>query len=742
MNNSLPITDIKKSQADPPLISVAHHIPGRIRLRLTDLKENPDYARSLSKFLLAQSGIIRVRVNSVAASVAISYYSPGDSLTAIADRFKSLIQQATLTKLASQEITPEPTSELENWSSLKLPLFTTIVSWLSNQSSLIWLRPVALASLLAVTLPIAQKASQSLWSERKINIDCLDLLALGLSYGQGKLVTPALVITLHELGDIIRDRTARSTETQTADLLDAIGHFAWVIREEQPLKIQSDQVQVGETVIVYPGEQIPVDGKVIKGRATVDQQQLTGESMPIVAEMGTKVYASTLVNSGQIYIRAERVGTQTRAAASMELLQNAPVHDTRMANYAAQLADKLILPSLALAGIVLGITKEPARAASILTLDFVTGIRVSMPTAFLGALNHNTRHGILVRSGRTIEQLAEVDTVVFDKTGTLTQGQLAVVGVQTVPGRMSPEQMLALAAAAEQRITHPVAEAINNYAQNQNIPIPRRQEWNYEVGLGIRATVENQEVLVGSDRFLTQENISLESLDTTSYPLHDICDLSQKSASSSWLSLIYVACDGQFQGVIQYADPLRSESPGLIQSLQASGKEIHLLTGDNQQRATIVAEELNIPISQVHAQAFPEQKAAIVRDLKLAGKTVAFVGDGLNDSVALAYADVSVSFANGSDIAREIADVVLMDNDLASLLQALNIARETQNLIEQNTMLVVAPNLMALGLAATTGLNPLIATVIHNGSAIAAGLNSLRPLAQHQLEERNYWFFQ
>jgi Cu2+-exporting ATPase len=269
---------------------------------------------------------------------------------------------------------------------------------LSNQGQLTWLRPIALASLLTLTLPIAKRASESLWHDRKINIDCLDLLAVGLSYGQGRLVTPALVITLHELGDSIRDRTARSTETQTADLLDAIGHFAWLIREGKPVQIKSDLVEVGETVIVYPGEQIPVDGEVINGLATVDQQQLTGESMPIVADVGTTVYASTLVRSGQIYIRADRVGKQTLAAASLELLQNAPVHDTRMANYAAQVADRLILPSLVLASVVLAVTQEPARAASILTLDFVTGIRVSMPTAFLGALNHTTRHGILVRS--------------------------------------------------------------------------------------------------------------------------------------------------------------------------------------------------------------------------------------------------------------------------------------------------------------------------------------------------------
>jgi Cu2+-exporting ATPase len=332
-----------------------------------------------------------------AASIAINYRYKDSALEEIAAKLASLIQQAATTTPVSNKHTKK-TSETENWSSLTLPIFTTVISWLSNQGQLTWLRPIALASLLTLTLPIAKRASESLWHDRKINIDCLDLLAVGLSYGQGRLVTPALVITLHELGDSIRDRTARSTETQTADLLDAIGHFAWLIREGKPVQIKSDLVEVGETVIVYPGEQIPVDGEVINGLATVDQQQLTGESMPIVADVGTTVYASTLVRSGQIYIRADRVGKQTRAAASLELLQNAPVHDTRMANYAAQVADRLILPSLVLASVVLAVTQEPARAASILTLDFVTGIRVSMPTAFLGALNHTTRHGILVRS--------------------------------------------------------------------------------------------------------------------------------------------------------------------------------------------------------------------------------------------------------------------------------------------------------------------------------------------------------
>ncbi|ERT03619.1 HAD ATPase, P-type, IC family protein, partial [Lyngbya aestuarii BL J] len=221
--------------------------------------------------------------------------------------------------------------------------------------------------------------------------------------------------------------------------------------------------------------------------------------------------------------------------------------------------------------------RDPARAASILTLDFVTGIRVSIPTAFLGALNHTTRHGILVRSGRTLEQLAELDTIVFDKTGTLTQGNISVVGVKTISGRMSAKDVIKYAAASEQRITHPVAESIVRYAQEQNIEIPPRVDWNYEVGLGIRAEIEGQKVLVGSGRFITQEGISLEGLDQP--------DTENSPENSAWMSLIYVACNGQLQGAIQYADPLRPESLELIEELQNRyGMEIHLLTGDSRQR--------------------------------------------------------------------------------------------------------------------------------------------------------------
>ncbi len=717
-----------------PTLHVSHALPGRIRIRVPELRSDRQYGTALKTALETTPGVTFVRINVTASSLVI-HYQPA-ATTQLESRLTELLtthEPLTQTPASSESSSTDSSSTLpaespqspssesseeNSWDHFRWAGLSAGLAAVSQLHRFRWLRPLAVTTVLTTVFPIAQRAFRSLRDHQRLNIDGLDLLALSLSAWQGKLLTPALLIMLHELGDAIRDQTARATEVRASTLADAIGRFAWVQDEEGTLhQVPSDQVPVGSVVIVHPGEQIPVDGTVLSGEATVDQQGLTGEAMPIVARLDGYVFASTLVRSGQLTLRAERVGDQTRAAAGLRLLQQAPVYDTRMANYTAQVADRLIMPSLLLASLVLLVTRDPAKAAAILTLDFVTGIRVSIPTAFLGALNHTTRHGVLVRSGRTLEQLAEVNTIVFDKTGTLTEGRIAIAEISPITPHISSDRLLQLAASAEQRLTHPVAEAIVEQAQNQDIPLLRRDDWDYSVGFGITAQIEGNTVLVGSERFLNQQQVNWNG---------------QTALHAQQLSQIYVACNGEFVGTLGYTDPLRPESPRLVNLLQRQfGIDLHLLTGDNPQRAAQVADELGIPSNRVYSEAFPDQKAKIVRDMRRSGRTVAFVGDGLNDSVALAYADVSVSFERGADVARETADVVLMNNNLLELLEAIAIARETHDLIEQNIALVVVPNLLALGLAATTGLNPLVATTIHNGSAIAAALNSLRPLVTH-----------
>lgn len=704
--------------------SVVHILPGRLRLRIPRVRHDVNYAQRLQRLLEAEPLFTSVRLKRAAASVVVTY-NPTVISTKVGATLTCLIQAASEAIILKQP-TPEAPAQSEQLSwSFKLSALTGSLVLLGGPIGLS-VPPLLLAGTIAVaSLSVAGRAIAGIIQQRKPNIDFLDFMAIAITTLQGHYLAPALMLSLIEIGEHIRDRTARSTQMQTLDLLKSLGQFAWVERDGQKQQIPIEQVQRGDTVIVYPGEQVPVDGEILRGKALIDEQKLTGESMPILKKKGQAVFASTLVREGRIYILTQRVGNDTRAGQSIRLIQEAPIHDTRMENYAAKFAEKAVLPTLLMGGAVFALTRNPARAAAILTLDFATGIRVSVPTTVLAALAYAAKRGILIRSGRALEQLAQIDTIVFDKTGTLTQGEVAIVSVKSMNSSVTPLRVLQLAAAAEQRLTHPVAEAIDRYARSQAVEILPRGKWNYQLGLGVEAQIDGETVLVGSDRFVRQAEVDLNRLAAHQQP------------EAESFSAIYVASNGELQGRIEYRDLPRPESREVLAALvREGGVEVHMLTGDNWCTARTVAAELGIEPSNTHAEAFPEQKAAVVRQLHERGKTVAFVGDGLNDSPALAYADVSVSFAHGSEIARETADIVLMQNDLQGLLEAIAIARQAKALIGQNTAIVAVPNLTALILAVLVGINPLAATVVNNGSTVVAGVNGLRPILNPDKERK------
>ncbi|QDL12030.1 heavy metal translocating P-type ATPase [Brasilonema octagenarum UFV-E1] len=710
--------EVKSSEVS---YSIVHRLPERVRLRVPRLLSDADYAQRLQVLLEADTLVTSVRVKRAAASLTVTYKSSKVSDTKIRSHLDHLIQAASeVVVLKPSQPKPASDAEQKSWPGMQLSGLATALAVLGGPIG--WsIPPVMVAGTIALaTLPVFKRAWEGIRDEQKLNIDFLDFIAIAITTVQGQFLTPALMLSLIEIGENIRDRTARSSAQQTLDLLSSLGQFVWVERDGEKVQIPIQDVHRGDTVIVYPGEQVPVDGTILRGKALLDEQKLTGESMPVLKKKGQTVYASTLMREGRIYISAERVGNDTCAGQSIRLMQEAPVHDTRMENQALNIAQKAVVPTLLLGGAVFALTRNPARAASIFTLDLCTGIRVSIPTTVLAALTYSARHGVLIRSGRALEKLAEVDTIVFDKTGTLTKGEVAVVGVESRNPATSTTRVLELAAAAEQRLTHPVAEAIVRYAQEQGVQTLSRTKWDYQLGLGVRADIDGETVYVGSERYLRQEGVEMD------------LNGHQKQATS----VIYVASNGQLQGMIEYSDVLRSESREVITALlTAEGVEVHMLTGDNKRTASAVASQLGIPPTHTHAEAFPEQKATVVRELHEQGKTVAFVGDGINDSPALAYADVSVSFANGSEIARETADVVLMENDLHGLLEAIEIARNARQIIQQNTTLIAVPNVAALAIAVLFGLNPLAATVVNNGSTVVAGVNGLRPILKNRKQK-------
>ncbi|MFW6358332.1 MAG: heavy metal translocating P-type ATPase [Chroococcales cyanobacterium] len=693
---------------------IIHATPGRIRFRIPRLISDSAYTERLQGLIDAESKITRVRFRQAAGSMTVFYASHLETEREIICCVRHLLQRAINPSLPQKSLAQSQSS----WAGLRIPAIATGLSLLPRLLGFSFPPIFVGSAIAAAAIPIALRTWESITCDRRLNVDFLDLSAVSIITAQGHFFTAASMITLIELGEAIRERTARSTQNHTLDLLSSLAQYVWVESNGEKQAIPIEDVKRGDIVIVYPGEQIPVDGRIVRGKALIDEQKLTGESMPEFRHVGEKVYATTLVREGQIYIETKHTGADTRAGRTVALIQSAPVHDTRVENYAAKIADRAVLPTLLLGGLVFAATRSPARAASVLTIDFATGIRVSVPTTVMAAMTAAARRGILIRSGRALEKLAEINAVVFDKTGTLTQGDVTIVEIKTANSAIPESRVLELAAAAEQRLTHPIATAILRRAEAEGLEVLPRGEWHYHVGLGIEVKIEDQTVLVGSERFLEKEGVNVQ-------PLYD----RHPELKTIGYPLIFVACDGEIQGALEYADPLRPESRDVIVALRDSlGAEIQMLTGDHWQRAKEVAKALNIREDHVHAEAFPEDKAKLIQQLHEDGKTVGFVGDGLNDSAALAYADLSVSFRDGSEIARETADVVLMTNDLRSLVEAIAIARQAQQIINQNATLVAVPNLFGLVLAGTVGINPMAATMINNGSSVIAGMNGLRPI--------------
>jgi Cu2+-exporting ATPase len=455
---------------------------------------------------------------------------------------------------------------------------------------------------------------------------------------------------------------------------------------------------------------------VVSGEAMVDQKILTGESMAVRREEGDLVYAATVVREGKLYLRAAQVGDQTRAAKVVQLVREAPVRETRIQSYAERFADRVVPWSFLAAGTAFVATGNVNQAAALLIIDYGTGIRVAAPTTVLASIARAARRGILIKGGRYLEQLARVDAVVFDKTGTLTAGEPEVTDVVPYGKENTPERVLALAAAAEDRLTHPVSEAIVRAARARGIAVPERQGSEYAIGLGVEATVDGSAVAVGSARFMSLHGVDVQEAS------RDLRRLARGATSP-----IFVAHDGNLVGILVCKDPLRPEAPGVVQALQERAvRTVVMLTGDQPAVAHEVAQSLGI--TRYVADALPDEKADFVKSLQREGHTVAVVGDGINDSPALAQADVGIAVGGGADVARETAHVALLDGDLSRIPEVIDIARESMGLIEQNWNLIWYGNTLAIALSLPALIGAVGATLVSNGTAVVATVNALKPL--------------
>jgi heavy metal translocating P-type ATPase len=703
--------------------SIRHALPGRVRLHVPVLCAPSPLAESTLSWLKRQDFINDVRVNYDCASVIVEY-DPSHS-EEIETLFE-MLEAFSLSDIDKLLIFLDPTGSASAVGTARThvppekprwPLALESISLALAFSTNPGVAALNVPLMLYNALPIFKRA-WGVWSrERRLNVDFLDTLAISASIGQGNLVTGGVITWLIRLGDWIRDLTAAGSKRAVTELLEFQSKTAWVIREGAVVSIPAKALAVGDTVVVYTGEMIPVDGEILQGRGSVDQKTITGEGLPVARTPGEAVFAATILREGQLTLRAIRVGAETTAGQIAHLVDTAPVGDTRMQNHAERFADRLVLPTLGLALGTAAVSADFNRFLSLVIVDYGTGIRVAAPTSVLSSMTHAARAGIVIKSGGHMEKLAEVDTLVFDKTGTLSVGTPHVVSIRSLHRRVSSEHVLALAVAAETRLQHPVAEALRVKSRELQLALPPCDETEYRIGLGVEGRVNGYYMHVGSERFLRQNDIRIDHI------------AAERSAiDEGGCSCLYVAIDGELAGLIAYEDRIRPESREIVQTLHGMGiRDTIMLTGDNAVVANAVCKRVGL--TRQVANMMPADKAEVIMQLQREGRVVAMVGDGINDSPALSYADVGIAMKYGADITHESADVVLMEDSLWKLIKAIEISRGAVGLIKQNYTIVAVMNTIALGLALPSGLvSPEVTALISNGSAIIASLNGIRPV--------------
>jgi Cu2+-exporting ATPase len=706
---------------------VRHSIPGRIRLHVPALFAPSPLTESILSWVKNRLWVGSVRINYDCASLVVEYdKSRLDMLEEMLGLFRDLRQDDIDAVLRYLDPTGAAGAvgaargayvpPAQRWP-LALPTVSLALAFSANPLATVVNVPLMLYN----AFPIFQRA-WTVWSrESRLNVDFLDTLAISASIGQGNMVTGGVITWLIRLGDWIRDLTAAGSKRAVGELLGFQDKMAWIVEDDVIVSIPASRLICGHTVVVYPGEMIPVDGEIVHGHGMIDQKTITGEGLPVARATGEAVFAATILREGQLKLRAIRVGNDTTAGQIARLVDSAPIGDTRMQNHAERFADRLVLPTLGLAIGTAALTRDFNRFLSLVIVDFGTGIRVAAPTAVLSSMIHAARIGIIIKSGGHMEKLAHVDTVVFDKTGTLSHGTPHVVDMLSFNKHISPNHLLALAVAAETHLQHPVAEALRAKARELNVELPPCDETEYRIGLGVEGRVNGYNMHVGSERFLRQSDIRVDHIAAE-----------RAAVDQRGCSCLYVAVDGELAGIVAYEDRIRPKSRQIVKMLHGMGiRDTVMLTGDNAVVADAVGRRLGL--TRQVANLMPADKAEVIQALQREGRVVAMVGDGINDSPALSYADVGIAMKHGADITHESADVVLMEDSLWKLIQAIEVSRGAVGLIKQNYAIVAAMNAVALGLALPGGLvSPAVTAVISNGSAIIASLNGIRPALRRE----------
>ncbi|MCC5643276.1 heavy metal translocating P-type ATPase [Nostoc sp. CHAB 5824] len=542
--------------------------------------------------------------------------------------------------------------------------------------------------------------------------------------------TAAVVITLILLGRLFENRAKGQTSEAIRKLIGLQAKTARLIRNGREVDVPIEEVIIGDVILVRPGEKIPVDGEVIEGASTIDEGMVTGESLPVKKQPGDEVIGATINKTGSFKFRTTRVGSDTVLAQIVQLVQQAQGSKAPIQRLADQVTGWFVPAVIAIALLTFiiwfnftgNVTLALITTVGVLIIACPCALGLATPTSVMVGTGKGAENGILIKGAESLELAHKIQTIVLDKTGTITQGKPTVTDFATVNGTANGNEMrlVQLTASVERNSEHPLAEAVVRYAQSQEVALADVREFEAITGSGVQGIVSAHLVQIGTQRWMSELGIDTQALQQDKERLEYL----GKTA-------IWIAVDGQIQGLMGISDAIKPTSIQAVRALQKLGLEVVMLTGDNRRTAETIAREVGI--KRVLAEVRPDQKAATVQKLQSEGKIVAMVGDGINDAPALAQADVGMAIGTGTDVAIAASDITLISGDLRSIVTAIQLSRATIRNIRQNLFFAFIYNVAGIPIAAGILfpifgwlLNPIIAGAAMAFSSVSVVTNALR----------------
>ena len=686
--------------------TILHESRGRIRFRLRQKQMTLAQADLLEAWLQGKSWTRQVTVHE--RTCAVILYYDGDRQTVLEAIRQFSWQEAERTTSLPAHSTRALNREFEE------KLVTKVVC--KAACTLFLPSPLRIARILWHMIPFVRRGLHCLL-RRRIKVELLDALSISISACRRDFGTAGMVMFLLEVGELLEEWTRKKSVADLARCMSLNVDRVWLRTAQGEVLVPVSQIQPGDAVVVRAGGIVPVDGLVLEGEVTVNQASLTGESIPVPKRPGGAVYAGTVVEEGECVLEVKQASGQSRYDQIVHMIEQSEQMKSEAESKAANLADKLVPYTFIGSLLSFVLTRNVARALSVLMVDFSCALKLAMPLAVLSAMREAGRAHITVKGGKFLEAVAAADTIVFDKTGTLTHACPRVAQVVSFGGKEESE-MLRLAACLEEHFPHSMANAVVEEAKRRGL---RHEEYHskveYLVAHGIASTVDEERVLIGSAHFIFEDEGCV------------IPEGEQErfDALPPEYSHLYLAVGGQLAAVICISDPLREEAKEVLSTLRALGvTNTVMLTGDSYRTAAAIAAQVGV--DDFRAGVLPADKAEYVARLRREGHTVLMVGDGINASPALSEADAGIAISDGAAIAREIADITIAADSLWELVELRRIAMALMARIHSNYRFVIGFNgtLIALGVAGV--LPPATSATLHNLSTLGVSLRSMSRL--------------